>query len=61
MEYKAKKLPFGETTDEGSWWAEVDGQKIGEKGRAFWQTKSEAITCAKKYIENLKNYIGTKH
>ena len=54
---KVKKLSLGEYTEEGSYWAEVDGEKIGDKGRAFWFSKGDAMACGRRYIiatENLK-------
>lgn len=52
---KVKKLGLGETTSEGSYWAEVDGEKVGTDSRAFWETENEAWDCG---IANLKAKIG---
>ena len=55
MTYKIKKLPLNEMTADGSYWAKVNGQKVGANGRAFWNTRSEAIACARRYILATEN------
>lgn len=53
-----KKLKSGEYTEEGSFYALVNGQKVGENGRAFWKTESEAMACAKRYVIAMRMFNG---
>ncbi len=43
---KVGQLPFGETTSEGAFYPIVDGEKVGENGRCFFQTRESAYDCA---------------
>lgn len=45
------KLGLGMTTDQGPYWAKVDGVNVGEHGRSHWQTHSEAYACAARFIK----------
>lgn len=47
---KIIKMPFGEFTDQGAFYAQVDGENIGTKHRHHFQTKQEAIECAEEFI-----------
>ncbi|MDY3551458.1 hypothetical protein R5W24_000534 [Gemmata sp. JC717] len=47
---KVCKLPNGERTEEGSYWAKVDGVNIGVNGRTHWETESAARLAAEVYI-----------
>jgi len=46
---KVKMLPFGGVTEEGGYYAEVNGEPVGEMGRAFWPTEEEAELCGYRY------------
>ena len=52
---KVKKLPFGDATDEGRFYVQVDGENIGEDGRAFWKTESEAYAIGSRYLMRVLN------
>ncbi|NGN45195.1 hypothetical protein G6N74_29515 [Mesorhizobium sp. CGMCC 1.15528] len=39
------KLPRGEYTKDGAYYATVDGRNIGMPGRAFWETREQANAC----------------
>ena len=55
---KVKSLPLGNTTDEGRYWAEVDGEKVGEDGRAFWETRQQAKDCGFRFLVKKLNFEG---
>jgi hypothetical protein len=55
---KVKSLPFGETTDQGRYYAEVDGEKVGEDGRCFWDKWSDAKTCGVRFFMRKHNSTG---
>lgn len=51
------KLGLNEITDQGAYYAKVNGKTVGDKDRAFWETESDAEACAKRFVlatENLK-------
>lgn len=47
---KIVRLPNGETTDEGCFFARVDGKCVGENGRAFFETYEEALACGVRFL-----------
>jgi hypothetical protein len=53
-----KQLPMGDTTTEGSFYATVDGEKVGENGRAFWDTEQAAYDCGFRYLVYELNFGG---
>lgn len=44
------KLGPSQSTEQGSYWAKVDGQHIGEGGRSHWHTHTAAMACARRFI-----------
>lgn len=48
-------LPFGDTTDEGRYYAKVDNENIGMDGRTHWQTYEAAMVCARRFVMNSVN------
>lgn len=50
-----KQLPLNQITDQGRYWAELDGEKVGWNGRAFWETASDARACAVKNLMKKDN------
>ena len=56
----AKKLPFGETTNEGPWYGQVGGANVGTATRAFWPTKAEALACAQDYASKRDAYLASQ-
>lgn len=46
---KVKKLPFGDTTEDGKYWPTVDDVNVGENGRCFWPTYGEAYAVAERF------------
>jgi len=48
-------LGLGQTTNEGSYYAKVDGKNVGTDGRAFWETESQAEACARRFIFATEN------
>lgn len=52
---KICKLGLGFSTPEGAYWAKVDGDNIGEDGRAFWETHEEAQAAAERYIDRFSS------
>lgn len=57
---QVRKLPRHETAAEGAYWAEVDGQKVGDNGRAFWRTAAEARRCGMKFLNLCANQMSTE-
>ncbi len=51
-----QKLGLGETTDQGAYYAKVDGHPIGERGRAFWHTRDEAHAAGRRFAAKLSAY-----
>ncbi|MDP9787488.1 hypothetical protein J2861_001476 [Agrobacterium tumefaciens] len=47
---EVKRLPRGEYTLEGAFYAQVDGRNVGDPGRAFWQTRKQAQTCGERFV-----------
>lgn len=45
-----KRLPRGETTPEGAFYARVDGSNVGVDDRAFWPTRADAMRCGVRYL-----------
>lgn len=50
MSIQTHKLPNGEFTDEGAYYATVNGVNVGEYGRAFWPTRAVARMCAERFV-----------
>lgn len=50
MNVQTHKLPNGEFTEEGAYFATVNGKSIGEDGRAFWPTRALARMCAQRFV-----------
>lgn len=48
---KVRRLPFGDTTADGAFYAQVNGKNIGENGRAFWTTAFEARLAAERWVD----------
>ena len=40
-----KKLPRGEATKQGAYYAQVDGRNVGMPDRPFWRTHEQAKAC----------------
>lgn len=60
MEFMGRKfsthnLGLNQTTDEGRYYAKVDGMKVGMDHRAFWETKADAEACARRFILATEN------
>lgn len=49
-----KKLPLKERTEEGAYWAKVNGENIGIEDRAFFQTEAAARLAAYAYIHGVQ-------
>ncbi|WP_338632160.1 hypothetical protein [Afipia carboxidovorans] len=47
---RVRKLGLGDTTEEGSFYAQVDGENVGEDGRAFWETRDDAQRCGERFL-----------
>ena len=47
---KICKLGLGMSTDQGPYWAKVDGANVGEHGRSHWETEADAMACAERFI-----------
>jgi len=52
MSIAVRKLPFGERTSQGAFYPTVNGQIVGYSGRPFFETKDEAMECAKHFVAN---------
>ena len=50
MNIQINKLPDGEFTSDGAYFAVVDGRNVGEVERAFWPTRKLARLCAERYV-----------
>lgn len=50
---KICKLGLETFTDEGAFYAKVDGYNIGEDGRAFWETSEDAQAAADRFVAKL--------
>ena len=48
-----QRLGLGDTTDDGAFFAKVDGTPIGENGRAFWPTREEAAAAGDRFLRKL--------
>ena len=48
---KVCKLPLNEYTEEGAYYAKVDGKVVGENGRSHWETYDDALACGQRFIE----------
>jgi hypothetical protein len=57
MKHKIKvcKMPFGDKTEQGEYYATVDGETVGDKELSHWKTYSEAFACARRFVMNLEN------
>lgn len=55
---KIKTLPNGDTTDQGPYYATIDGENVGLDGRSHWHTYADAQHCA---VVNLyRMHMGEK-
>lgn len=54
-----QKLGLGMTTDQGAYFPKVDGQPVGENGRAFWPTRAEAQRVANSFLTKILQYEQT--
>ena len=54
---QVKALPFGNTTEEGRFYAVVDGEKVGENGRCFWEKRSDARACGIRFLMRKDNQL----
>jgi hypothetical protein len=50
LRIRVRKLGLGDTTDEGPFYAQVDGENVGENGRAFWETREDARRCGERFL-----------
>lgn len=48
-----QRLGLGETTSDGAFFPKVDGEPVGENGRAFWPTRAEAQRVADRFLAKL--------
>lgn len=55
---RVRKLPFGDSTSDGSFYPVIDGAAWGEDGRAFWPTKAEAMSVG---IRCFNKVLGKEH
>ncbi|MEF2549990.1 hypothetical protein VQ042_01255 [Aurantimonas sp. A2-1-M11] len=58
MRATAHRLGLGEYTADGAFYARVDGKNIGEDGRAFWPTRSDAQAAADRFLLRLNEGHG---
>jgi hypothetical protein len=49
---KVKKMPLGEYTSDGCYYAQVDGENIGVNGRTHWETEAAARLAAECFINS---------
>lgn len=47
---KVIKMPLGQTTNDGAYYAKVDGQNIGVNGRTHWHSEASARLAAKVFL-----------
>lgn len=47
---EVKRLPAGETTEWGAFYAEVDGRAVGDPGQPFWRTRKQAQACGERFV-----------
>lgn len=52
---KVKRMPLGETTDQGPFYCQVDGENVGADGRSHWETESDAMACGRRYLIAMEN------
>lgn len=52
---KICSLPLGERTEDGAFWAKVDGVNIGVNGRTHWETEAAAQLAAQVYIDSVES------
>ena len=55
---KVKRLPLGEFTMDGPFWAEVEGHRVGEDRQCFWQSEAEAKAAAFRWWMKRNNVRG---
>lgn len=60
MTIQINKLPNGEFTSDGVYFAVVDGRNVGEAERAFWPTRKLARLCAERYLIAQKMLKGLR-
>lgn len=48
---KVKTLGLGQTTDQGSFYAEVDGERVGANDQCFFEAYSDAYKCGLNFLE----------
>lgn len=56
MRLQVRKLGLGNFTEDGAFYACVDGKPIGENGRAFWPTRPEAVRVGMRFLTKLLEY-----
>lgn len=52
-EITVHRLPKGETTKWGAFYAQVDGRNVGDPDRPFWKTHKQAKACGDRFIEHV--------
>lgn len=50
---EAMRLPDGETTEWGAFYATVDGRNVGDPDRPFWRTRKQAKACGERFVAHV--------
>ncbi|MGF6434367.1 hypothetical protein [Bradyrhizobium elkanii] len=53
---EVRRLPLGQTTEDGAFWPVVDDENVGENNPCFWHTEDEARAAAERYV-NIKRRL----
>jgi len=53
LKIEVKRLPKGESTEWGAFYAEVDGRAVGAPGRPFWRTRKDAHRCGELFVAHV--------
>ena len=52
------RLPEGETTKWGAFYAQVDGRNVGEADRPFWKTRKQAKACGERFVAHVYGEVA---
>lgn len=52
QEVEVKRLPNGDHTKDGSFYAQVDGRPVGDANRQFWMTEEQAKECGERFVRD---------
>jgi hypothetical protein len=47
------RLPSGENTKWGAFYAQVDGRNVGDPDRPFWKTRKQPQACGERFVAHV--------